>query len=409
MRINSSDSAIEHVPEGTVAGNIVSHGAQPGILIDALPPEWQSAVKTLQPYVEMLFGALVGQDKPASVKGYPPADGCAASSPAAHAARTSPADESAKTPPKKKKAAEEPKTKAASHSNAEPQTKELAKSKPKPKTENKAHSAKADAPESEPSTEAKVKKPALDEFSQRELDKAKKDRDFLSQFENGDFDLIESRYGGFLGGGKNDGKLSRGDLEAAAKDDSLPAATRELAKQMVNDPRLFNVMDVNNDGLVTRDEILALRKTTDAKIVRLEGTTTKALGETGGAEGTTGTTGAAGTAGTAGTGGTASGDATGGSTGASTGTGESHTLPPTSLPGLPGAMDRVGKGIDAIMGELGDLPNKGLSEAEMNRQSTLLNQRLQALINLQQNMMTMVSNLAKMYAEISSNAIRNMK
>lgn len=391
MRINTSDAAIQNVPEGSEAGNIVPHGGQTGIFRDALPPEIQSTLKTIEPFIQMLFGTLFSQDKAPPVKGYP-----AAAEPSAETSKEV----------KKKQTPEGAKTKAPT-SKPEPKSKPLVNEKPR--TTNRDEPVKADAPKetSAPSgcvapapapngtgSEPVAHKPTLDSVSQRELDRANSDRDFLSRFENGEFDLIESRYGDLLGWGKGDAKLSRGDLEWAAKDNSLSASARDLANQILKDPRLFNLMDSNSDGLITRVEIQALRETTEAKIEKLEGTSSTAMGATGGTGGTDGSQAPAG--------------ATGGDRSVSGGS-ATDGLPPTTMTGMPGAMDRVSKGIDAIMQEIADLPNQGLSEAKMNTASALLNQRLQALINLQQNMMTMVSNLSKMYAEISSNAIRNMK
>lgn len=65
--------------------------------------------------------------------------------------------------------------------------------------------------------------------------------------------LIDAEFGGFLGFGKNDGKIDRGNIEAAAKDPCAPG--HEAAKMLMANPRLFAAIDADGDGLITKDEL----------------------------------------------------------------------------------------------------------------------------------------------------------
>ncbi len=208
---------------------------------------------------------------------------------------------------------------------------------------------------------------------------------FLKDFMLGDFDWLESHFGGW--GGENDGKLSRQDINWAAADVNLRSSAREAAARFKSNPRLFNVIDADKDGNITRDEIAAYRKQLEAELALSAPTPTPGATATRGAAAATATN--------------PVGDA------------NSVTTIRSSLPGLEGAVENLGYAINSVQGQMTDLTNQltgdAKADAKISGQISMLQTRLQMLLNAQSSLLTMMSNVAKMWSETQNNAIRNMK
>lgn len=217
---------------------------------------------------------------------------------------------------------------------------------------------------------------------------------FMTQLEGGDFDRLEAKFKG--GDIHPDGKLSKQDVAWAADNTEIPQALRDVAKRMVNDPRLFNIIDKNNDGLITRDEILACITDLKGKLSIANGALSSAPPAQVGA---TASTAAAATA----------------------TDGPKVTVPNTNFPpitpsrqsGIEGAIENLSSTANSVQDQITTLTNQltGDTKADQAVASKIaqLNTKLQMLMNLQSSLITMMSNIAKLWSETSMNAIRNMK
>lgn len=221
-----------------------------------------------------------------------------------------------------------------------------------------------------------------------------KDLDFVKQMLMGAFDLLETKYTGWAA---SDGKLSRQDLNYAADDAGLAQGLRDLALQLKADPRLFNVIDADSDGTLTRAELTAYRKKLEGQLQSEPTTPTEPV---------TGQDQAAAT-------GTPS-SGTPSSTATQATTSPPFTpIVPSKTPGLEGAIENLGSTINSVQQQMTDLTNQltgdSKADAKVQGQITQLNTKLQMLMNLQSSLLTMMSNVSKLWSETAMNAIRNMK
>ncbi len=190
------------------------------------------------------------------------------------------------------------------------------------------------------------------------------------------FDLIERN---FTGWAAPDGILSRHDLECAANDTTIDANARELASKLLNS-RMFTLI-AGADGNISREELVAYRKQVQAQ---LDGKTVSngALPEPAMQQ-----------------------------LGTLTSTASALTATQQAATG-DRALERLGNAIDTLQQRLAQLASEASDKPEdaAKKQAEIakLNGQLQVLLNLQTTISTMLSNVAKMWSDISSNALRNI-
>lgn len=217
--------------------------------------------------------------------------------------------------------------------------------------------------------------------------------------------LVEAYQGGIWNIGANDGLLSIEDVKNAAQNPALPKGVREAAIRLLGEmDTLANLK--GPDGLISRGAI--------ANYVKNENTKGPKVG--------TSENPATGTAGPV-----ITPPAAGSTPGADTspGTGGTPAPPTTNVPApgssqpvsgnqtLDGAASNVGTAMDKIQAEITRLANESATSPEKaaanNGLIMKLQNQYQSLANLQNQLQTMVSNMTKLFSEISMNAIRNIR
>jgi len=218
-------------------------------------------------------------------------------------------------------------------------------------------------------------------FKDPAVRKLESDIAFMTRLLDGDFDRLEAA---FTGWAPADGILSMQDiLWAADSTDCAQSGLRDVARLIKNDPRLFNIINADGNIGITRTEIQACRKLLEDELrVKTAGLSA------GPAPQVSGTTPAA-----------------AGST--------AQPIVPSVLPGLDGAIENLGSTINSVQQQMSELTNQltgdAKADAKIQGQITQLNTKLQMLLNLQASLLTMMSNVAKLWSETSMNAVRNMK
>jgi hypothetical protein len=228
------------------------------------------------------------------------------------------------------------------------------------------------------------------------------------------FTFTEAHYGGFIGG-TNDGKLDKGNIEAALKHDpielggsKMPPEMREALRAVWNNPELkakiLAMMDAKG-GLITLQDLIQMRdglrkaKTDTESQVR--------AGVTGQQPPTQ-------------------------SAPPTSGTGDTKRppsdwkepdikpFPPSKQPGTGGAIENLSNATTALQGQIDSMANElaeamsanPRDEAKIQKLNTAIakaQQSLQMLVNLQKSLMEMLSNLTKMWSDIAKTAINNMR
>lgn len=209
--------------------------------------------------------------------------------------------------------------------------------------------------------------------------KLESDIAFMNQLLDGDFDRLEAA---FTGWAASDGILSMQDILWAAESTDCAPGLRDLALKIKQDPRLFNIINADGNIGITRAEILACRKQLEEELK------VKAAGFGSGPPPQVGATSVSGST-------------------------PAQPIVPSRLPGLDGAIENLGSTINSVQQQMSELTNQltgdAKADAKIQGQITQLNTKLQMLLNLQASLLTMMSNVAKLWAETSMNAVRNMK
>lgn len=205
-------------------------------------------------------------------------------------------------------------------------------------------------------------------------------------------------------------------------DRNTDPSVQNFARFLAQHRELFSRIDANGDRMISRQEVTSFIAAGKAKMkeledaargkpsVNLDRAASSNQSDQVPATGTSGS-GATGATGAGGTNGPTEGDRVA----AEIKAGEAPRPPPSKLGGLEGASENMSNmlgwaegefdRLTALMGKASDPGAQKMIEQKLNQLSRLM----QALTAMQNQIMTMMSNLSKMYSDIAMNAIRNMR
>lgn len=245
----------------------------------------------------------------------------------------------------------------------------------------------------------------------REYQDAKKLLELVLQLEDGQgLYFIDQQFGGLLGEGLGDGLISMADIKAAAADPAAPG--HEAAKMLLRNPRLVSLLDPDGNGCISAESLRALADELKAQVYGKEADVeAQILAERGAPAGSAGGA-AVGEAGEAGAlEAEAAVDETGREAEAS---GAATPRPaPSTKPGVEGASENLANAADWLQQEMLRLANEAAAHPEkataLNQQIAMMQAQLQAIMNLMNQLTTLMSNLSKLWSDIAMNSIRNLK
>ncbi len=244
-------------------------------------------------------------------------------------------------------------------------------------------------------------------------------------------DSIDAAFGDWLGGGKNDGLIDWDNIQHAAADENAPG--HAVAVMLSNNPGLFQLIDADDNKLISAKEVRAAIDGLKAKLKEIEKeikesmpppptqATTQAGGTTGNAGGSSGASESSGsTAGSSQAGGTKAAPKDGEqSSTAKYDELKKKAAPPYALEltatDTQGKLDQTGKYLDDWQASLQDQIFKAASEGDnatvtaLQAQLSRIQMAQQALQQMQQQMFTMMSNMLKMYGDMAMTAINNSR
>ncbi len=82
---------------------------------------------------------------------------------------------------------------------------------------------------------------------------------------------------------------------------------------------------------------------------------------------------------------------------------------PSTKPGLDGALENLGNGLDHVMAKIDAVANSDMEPGAKQAALTKLQFEQQALANMMNQLSTMMSNMVKLWSDIAMNAVRNIR
>lgn len=269
-------------------------------------------------------------------------------------------------------------------------------SAPQPGHSNPTDSAREATPPKPPTVDQQVNERLAADPDYQEL-QAKLEA--LKQFEK-DFALIDA---GTLFGRFNN-VITLTEVKDVAADWTQPAATREAAQRLLSNVALWNelasgvrndndnVIGANDVGRLigaTKEAMTGMRKAVHEEILAEQEPKTGA--QTGGTPNST----------------------TPGATGGSSAAANTPKLPPSTLPGVDGALENLSNAAQSIQDQMLALANEATEHPEkataIGQKIAMLNNQLQAITNMMNQLTQMISNMSKMWSDVSMNSIRNLR
>jgi len=244
--------------------------------------------------------------------------------------------------------------------------------------------------------------------------------------------LEETYQSGLWGFTCSDGNLTLDEVKFAARqtegDRNMDSSVVRFAKYLASHRELFSQIDTDSDGSITRQDILAFIADGKKKLQDMESAARSPAGAQGNPQPTAvdqavPLTGATVTPQTNSSQQPAGADHPVGSEQADAPTNDPKTpdgppppppkAPPSGKSGVEGASENLANGVDWLQQQIMDLSNYAQQHPEeanaLQGRITILNNQMQAMLNMQNQLMTMMSNMSKMFSDIAMNAIRNMR
>ena len=262
-------------------------------------------------------------------------------------------------------------------------------------------------------------------YAKDPLEELKKDPDYqdkkklldaAQKLENGQgLYFIDEEFGGGFEHGLGDGKINMANIEDAAKDPS--SRGYQAARLLLDNPRLFSLIDADGDDLLTEGELRAFIAATKGEIQAMEKQAQESAASTNGTNGPPPSD-SSNTARPPG----------GSSTNPPKESGTSETdlekkfkeMTPIPAPSNDKTLDGAAANMNNLLGwteseisrlsELyGQAEGNTKLQKEIETRMNELTRRAQSIASMMNQIMTMLSNISKMQSDIAMNSIRNMK